>query len=375
MKRGLLAAGASGWLGLLVGCGLAANPQPPTLWMPEPVRDVAGARVGDQVHLRWTMPKNTTDKVALKGEQRAHICWINGAAPGSAGKTPARPMPSSGLPGCHAAGDAMFPPEKPAEFTAQLPAELTAGSPQVISYFVELENHSGKTAGPSNPAWVATGTAPPTASSFRIETRAAGVVLHWQPEPKQDGLVLRIRRTLVTMPRGARPSESNGAPPPEEQALEVDLDKNDPGEALDDDAVLDHTWRYTVERVLRVELDKHALEISGMPSEAVTIDARDIFAPEIPAGLAVVVDDQAHALDLSWTPDTGHDLAGYVVYRRDVTAGSGEQRISGKALVVPPSFEDKVVVFGHRYAYSVSAVDQDGNESAKSAEVEEGLPQ
>jgi hypothetical protein len=33
------------------------------------------------------------------------------------------------------------------------------------------------------------------------------------------------------------------------------------------------------------------------------------------------------------------------------------------------------VVAGHRYAYAVSAVDQDGNESAWSGEVEEEIPQ
>jgi fibronectin type 3 domain-containing protein len=49
--------------------------------------------------------------------------------------------------------------------------------------------------------------------------------------------------------------------------------------------------------------------------------------------------------------------------------------VSGKAILVPPSLEDKSVASGHRYAYSVSAVDQDGNESARSAEVEESLPQ
>ncbi|MGB6610620.1 MAG: hypothetical protein WBE63_12845, partial [Acidobacteriaceae bacterium] len=59
--------GASGWLVLLAGCGLASNPQPPTLWLPEPVKDLAATRVGDAVHLHWTMPKETTDKVALKG--------------------------------------------------------------------------------------------------------------------------------------------------------------------------------------------------------------------------------------------------------------------------------------------------------------------
>jgi fibronectin type 3 domain-containing protein len=107
----------------------------------------------------------------------------------------------------------------------------------------------------------------------------------------------------------------------------------------------------------------------------VTIDAKDVFPPEVPAGVAAVADAQARAIDLSWTPDTDADLAGYVVYRRDVTAGTAMERISGKSLVVPPSFGDTTVVAGHRYAYAVSAVDQDGNESARSGEVEEELPE
>jgi len=45
--------------------------------------------------------------------------------------------------------------------------------------------------------------------------------------------------------------------------LEVDLDKADPGVALDHDAVLDHAWKYAVERVLKVEINQHALEIAG----------------------------------------------------------------------------------------------------------------
>jgi hypothetical protein len=360
---------------LLVGCGLAANPQPPTLWMPEPVRDLTAVRIGNQVQLHWVMPKNTTDKVALEGDQRAHICWTREAAAVPTGKTPPSPVPSAGLPGCTGGGDATFGPEKPAEFTADMPAELIAGSRAIVRYFVELQNPEGKTAGPSNPAWVATGPAPAAVAGLRAEARASGVVLQWTPATAHTDVVMRIHRKLVTKPGAAKPSESNGVPPAAEQTLEVDLDKSDAGRALDRDAALDHTWRYTVRRVARVELDHHALEIAGTPSQEVTLDAKDIFAPAVPAGLAVVVDDQAHTLGLSWTPDTEADLAGYVIYRRDVTAGGDAERISGKALVVPPSFEDKDVVAGHRYAYSVSAVDQDGNESARSAEVEEGLPQ
>lgn len=184
-----------------------------------------------------------------------------------------------------------------------------------------------------------------------------------------------MHRDLVKPPVAPRPNESEGAPPPEQQTLEVNLDKDDPGQALDRDATLDHTWKYSAERVLHVEVDHHALEIAGPPSATIAIDAKDVFPPRIPQGLAAVADAQAHAIDLSWVPDPDADLAGYFVYRRDVTAGGAAQRISPSKPLVAPSFSDTAVVPGHRYAYAVSAIDRDGNQSARSEEVEEELPQ
>jgi len=187
MKRLEKAAAASGWLVLLAGWGLAANPQPPTLWLPAPVKDLAATRAGDQVHLHWTMPKNTTDKVALKGDQRAHVCWVY------ASDIVAERLAKT----CRRAGDGLFAPDKPADFAAKMPAELVAGAPRAVSFYVELENHAGKTAGPSNAAWVAAGAAPPSVTGLRLETRAEGVVLHWDPASPEKGMVLRIRRTLT----------------------------------------------------------------------------------------------------------------------------------------------------------------------------------
>lgn len=410
LRRACAAAG-SGWLSLLVGCGLAGNPQPPTLWLPEPVKDLTAMRVGDEVRLRWTMPKNTTDKVGLKRDQRAHFCWVAEAA-GGAGK-PSGKISAANTPGaaigkeapapqppvfdaksCRAAGDGMFAPEKPADATVKLPAELTSGAGRAVAFYVELQNHAGKTAGPSNAAFVAAGAAPASVTGLRLETRAEGVVVRWDASGPGAQMTMRMHRELVSAPGATKGGEakagapnsgapkrdeSAGAGPAEQQVLEVELDKADPGGAVDRDAQLDHEWKYWAERVVKVEAGGRVLEIAGRPSEPVTINAKDVFPPEVPAGLAAVADAQAKAMDLSWTPDTDADLAGYVVYRRDVTAGgppTGQwERISGSAPLVPPSFSDGNVVPGHRYTYAVSAVDQDGNESGKSGQVEEEMPQ
>src|ERR1700735_3883945 len=124
-QRAIWVAVASGGLALLAGCGLAANPQPPTLWLPNPPKDLTATRVGDEVHLHWTMPKETTDKVALKGDQRAHIGWITEApvvrnpAPagkaGAPGKT-APPVAKVGPDPCKGVGDGTFAPDKAADF-------------------------------------------------------------------------------------------------------------------------------------------------------------------------------------------------------------------------------------------------------------------
>jgi hypothetical protein len=185
---------------------------------------------------------------------------------------------------------------------------------------------------------------------------------------------MRMHRTQAKIAGASQSDSSKGVPPPEEQTLEVDLSHADPGGAIDRDARLDREWKYRLERVVRTEASGHPVEIVGAPSPPVSLFAKDEFPPSVPAGLAVVADAQAKAMDLSWTPDSDLDTAGYIVYRRDVTTGAALERITPKT-VVPPTWSDSTVLAGHRYAYAISAIDQDGNESAKSAEVEEEMPQ
>ena len=76
-------------------------------------------------------------------------------------------------------------------------------------------------------------------------------------------------------------------------------------------------------------------------------------------------------IDLTWTPNTEPDLAGYNVYRR--VADEAPVKINVD-LVKTPSFRDTNVKAGTKYFYSVSAVDLRNNESQKSVEASETVP-
>ena len=107
------------------------------------------------------------------------------------------------------------------------------------------------------------------------------------------------------------------------------------------------------------------------------MDAKDIFPPEVPTGLAAVAavgtNGAGPTIDLSWQPDTEADLAGYVVYRRE---GDGEwQRISPATTGIEPVFHDANVQPGHTYQYAVSATGKNGQESARSAAAQETVEQ
>lgn len=346
----LAAAGLGLPLLMMAGCGLAASPQPPSLKLPEPVTDLTAQRTGDQVELHWTMPKRDTDKVLLKGEQKAEICRRVEKEP------------------CVIAGTASFAPQAAAAYTDHLPAEVTSGPARLLAYTVILKNHAGRDAGPSNAAVTAAGSAPPPVANLRAEAQAAGVVLSWTAEGSDA--TIRIDRKLVETAGAKKPQ--NSAQIPQEQTLEYS--GKDEGRVLDRDAALDHTYTYSAQRIAKLTLDGQPVDVASAPSETITIDARDVFPPAVPQGLEAVADPEAKAIDLSWQPNTEADLAGYVVYRRETGSGAPPVRISPSALAAP-SFHDAGVTPGHSYAYSVSAVDHDGNESARSAEVEEALPQ
>jgi hypothetical protein len=368
VAAGLIAVLAAGLT--LAGCGTPAAPQPPSLRLPVPVDDLAASRTGNQVTLTWTMPKKNTDKLLLKGDLVGFVCRKDGAG------------------SCVAAGAALpVAPGADGSFTETLPAALAAGAPRPLSYFVELKNHNGRSAGLSNAAVVLAGVAPAPVANLSAEVRKAGVVLRWTPLPAaQESSPIRLHRKLLNPPPA--PKSQPGLLEPQSEPLEQNLlvescapDAVKGGcRALDSSIRFDQVYEYRAQRVARIPVEGKTLELAGELSAPVRVEARDIFPPAVPTGLAAVAatsengagNAPEYAIDLSWQPVSDSDLAGYIVYRQE--GEGGWQRISPAGPLVPPAFHDAQVQPGHSYRYAVSAISQGGYESDRSAETEESVP-
>jgi hypothetical protein len=350
---GLLALWAPG---ILMGCGAPAAPEPPSLNLPLPVLNLSATRIGNSVRLAWTMPSRTTDRVPLRHPVAAQVCRAVQDGP------------------CTKVGSVPLSPGRAGAYTDELPADLAQGPDRLLRYEVALLNHAGKSAGPSNAAYSAAGPSPPTLTGLTWQMRADGVLLSWQPIPEAGRSVLyRIERLQLTATeQGPRSPLAPSAPAAAQTLVVHGQEGADPGHAIDSSALSNQRYRYVLERVAVPAFPGKSIEVESAPSEAIEVSTVDTFPPAVPLGLVAVADAASGAIDLSWSPDSDSDLAAYHVYRRDTPGGQKTQRIA--SLKMETSFRDSGVQPEHTYAYSVSAIDQSGNESQRSPEVEETLP-
>ncbi|MDR3793617.1 MAG: fibronectin type III domain-containing protein [Terracidiphilus sp.] len=340
----------------LAGCGMPGAPLPPSLNIPQPVNSLSAARTGDEVALTWTMPRRNTDKMLLKEPVKVKVC---------------RTETSEAT--CNLAGQLTLTAGAAASFKETLPGALATGKPRALRYFVELENTHGRVAGPSNFAPVVAGVAPPMVSGLRAEVRKGGVALRWTAIPGEQTPV-RLSRKLLNAPVA---SKKQGPLGPEAEPAEQKLlvtERVGEARALDRGGIFGESYEYRAQRVARISADGETLELTSGWSEPVRIAVNDIFPPDAPVGLAAVAaaPEMGAAIDLNWQPNTEPDLAGYIVYRCE---GDGPwQRASTAKPLAVPAFHDTSVQAGHTYRYAVSAVDQGGRESKRSAETEETVP-
>jgi hypothetical protein len=360
---------------LAIGCASPGNPGPPTLNLSQVVTDLTAQRIGNQVQLHWTTPARTTDHLDIAGNLTAEVCRQTNPT-------------SSSIGACVAVQHLPVHPG-PSQTIDPLPQLLTADPAVLVAYRIQIFNVAGRSAGLSAQAFTASGVAPPTVAQLRATPTRDGAVIEWLRQTSATPIASTVEIDRVpssaSIPQKALAKSASKQPlqltppKPSEVHLEAGKDLADPGGTLDRTAQKGETYTYTAQRVRSVELGGHTLELRSPKSTAVTMLFSDTFPPQAPTGLASVPGGTTSAdrsIDLSWQPGTEADLAGYIVYRQEITTNGQPQGPATRLTqtpVVGPAFRDLTVAPGHRYTYRVTAIDAAGNESPPSADVQETL--
>jgi hypothetical protein len=348
-------------LGLvLTGCGTPGAPQLPSLRLARPVDDLTASRKGDKVQLEWTLPRKNTDSTLVKNIPQSMVCRHEGTGLMS-GCTEVATVSNPKI-------EAKHKNEQPEavhmKYVDTLPSQLGEQNPAgFVRYAVEILNSRERGAGLSNQVLipVAPAISPPEQLTLKVE--ADGVLLSWTaasvPTPP-TGLTYRYR--VMRSPAGANA-----------YITLADIEPEAEGFYLDKTFGWETEYDYRITSVTLVYSQNINMAVEGDDSKAAEVFTRDIYPPGQPTGLQAVFSSvgQKPFVDLTWAPNMDSDLAGYNVFRR---ADGGEPVKLNQQLVPVPSFRDGNVVPGKVYHYAVSAVDARGNESPRSAETAETVP-
>jgi hypothetical protein len=361
----------------LAGCAAPGEPverKPP---VPLAVSDLAAAQAGNSVVLTFTLPQQTVDRRPL--EESPAIEIYRGfepapAASASAVRVPAHPTLLVTIPSVLVD---RYSTQGRIRYLDQLNSgDFTQHPDSLAVYIVRTRASVKKESANSNPAALRVYPVPDSIADLQEKLTPSGVQLTWTPPsstpagPAPPIVAYRIYRALS--PSGAAPSAApaanQSAPASAPNAVGTPLvppltkiaDTTSPP-YLDAQAHLGDAYTYSVRSVV----DYSGERLESADSNLVSLVVRDIFPPPSPNGLLVVFvpaqgDVPAH-FDLSWDISPETDVAGYNVYRSE-EAGVQGTRLNTE-LLPTPAFRDMNAQPGHRYFYSVTAVDRSGNES------------
>jgi hypothetical protein len=124
-----------------------------------------------------------------------------------------------------------------------------------------------------------------------------------------------------------------------------------------------------VELKIRTALIAIIVMVFGIMLTSVPQSFADNHAPEPPTGLKAT--STANSITISWDENSESDLEGYYIYGK-AKGTYGFIKLAG-ALTRETSYVDYTVQSGYTYTYYVVAVDDSGNESHQSEEIEAGL--
>jgi hypothetical protein len=358
---------------IATGCGAPGQPEPPSPPIPVAVSDLAAQQFGDAALLDFTLPNKSTRGVRLTEVPTLEV-WRGSlradGTPDSRSFHLVDTVPAAILGTYVQEGKVSYPEPVPLD-------DLRTPTGEKVVYRVSTRVSARKASANSNAAIVELRPVPQRIEDVAPKVTEKSIQLSWtSPTTISAGAPLpRIEEFHVYRgeldPASAAAAEKDlhdavwkmplaqigVSPTPEYQDSAFDFGR---------------TYAYVVRTVIR---EAGVLVESGYSRPAI-VTPKDIFPPAVPQDVVAVVvpstNPWTYAVDLSWAINVETDLAGYRVYR------SESENVNGPfltpELLPTPSFRDNQVVPGHRYWYSVTAVDRAGNESAPSAAAVVDIP-
>jgi hypothetical protein len=342
----------------LAGCGTPGAPLPPSLGIPKPVGDLEAIRKGNSVTLTWSAPTDTTDGSLVRktGKMLVSRSISSGSRVGAAEVVAQVPLES-----------ALKEPEPPSPTAKDSLSSVLDTANDFVVYTVVAQSNLGKSAGPSNVASVPLVPTPPAPARLQATAVPQGISLSWdQPSPREN-------RSRLTAQYGWRVMRREEGTPAPVIVKQIDLG-NETARFVDSSIEWQKHYDYWIAPITLWQGDGKKGVVEGDNSPVASVFANDVFPPDAPVGLQAVYSGLADqpSIDLAWTPSTEPDLAGYNVYRH--TGDEPPVKVNS-ALVKTSAYRDTQVKLGVKYFYSVSAVDLRNNESNKSEEASESVPQ
>ena len=361
---------------LLGGCAAPAEPLERRAPVPKAVSDLVAVQAGNDIVLRFTLPKETVDRRPLKQlpaiEIYRMIRPVGSATPAAPSVSPAPRLILT------------LPPAMVDQYSDQghiravdsLKAEdFQPDEEEVAEYSVRTRASTKKESADSNFVILRIYPAADPVTDLKVETTHSGILLTWTPPQKTlVGSVPTIAKYDVYR------SELDTAGTPAANDVEnlkqktplLEIGESEATTYRDTLAVLGKTYLYSVRSVVRYP---NGVIESG-DSNLARMTPSDVFPPTAPQGLVVVfvppVGGAPAHIELSWAINSETDIAGYNVYRSEQEGAPGTSL--NPELLLTPVFRDMNAVPGRRYLYTVTAVDRSGNESPASAAAPGGVP-
>ncbi len=353
---------------LSAGCGAPGEPVPPSPPVPTAIKDLTARQAGDGVQLSFTLPSNSISGQKLAAPPAVEILRGSVKPDGSADAKSFREVYT--IPGALVDN---YREDGRVVFTVPIAPEETRSHPGgAVAYAVRTRASMKRASADSNVVSLRVVPVPAPIASVEARVTESAIELTWPvPAATAAGELVTTISSYKIYRSETHPAEA-GAPPQDLlpgklEAHPALLASSETNSFRDASMVFDHTYVYLVRSVIQVEGN----ELESSDSQPVTVTPHDTFPPAVPQGLVAAVLPGATSgtvlVDLSWSINLETDLAGYHVYRSEQEGTRGQ--LVTPDLLPTPAVRDTSVEPGHRFWYTVTAVDRSGNESPPCAPV------